>query len=105
MTETCTSKAEITEALHYAKSAHHRLDECKQRMDKLEENTQILHEMNTNIKLMIQQNQQQDRKIEHIEKDVNVIKEKDGKEYNKLKWLIVSILVTSVITFLITSWR
>ena len=100
---TCTSKGEISTAIELGKSAHKRLDEHKDRMDKLEENNDILHEMNTNIKLMVQQNGYRDLKVDTIEKDVKTIKTKPSENREKIKWIIVGILVSSLMVAVIQS--
>lgn len=99
----CTKVKEITEVTESSKRAHERLDEHKERMDKLEDSNKILHEMNTNIKIMVQQNQHRDEKIEGIQEtvkgvqiDVKNIKEKPQKDFEKYKTVIVTCIITAV---------
>lgn len=92
----CKKEGDIAEAIQLGKSAHHRLDEHKERMDKLEDNNKILHEMNTNIKLMVQQNSYRDTKVEGIEEDVKEIKGKPQKSFEKYKAIVISVVLTAI---------
>lgn len=94
--EPCYRDAEITEALEKAKSAHKRLN-------KLEEGNKILQEMNTNIKLMVQQNEWRDEKVETIEKDVKEIKEKPREDFNRIKWIFITVFCTALATAIFMS--
>lgn len=98
----CLQIKEITEVTESVKRAHERLDEHKERMDKLEDSNVILHEMNTNIKLMVQQNGYRDIKVETIEKDVKEIKEKPNKNWDKVKWTIITVVSTSLALFILS---
>ena len=98
---TCTSKGEISTAIELGKSAHKRLDEHTDRMDKLEKANDILYEMNTNIKLIVQQNSYRDTKVDTIERDVEIIKTKPNEDREKIKWIIIGILVSYIMITLI----
>lgn len=106
----CVSQGEISEAIQLGKSAHHRIDEHKDRIDKLEENNKILHEMNTNIKLLVQQNGYRDRKVDGIEENVKfvsnevlAIREKPLIVLNKIVWIVATVIVTALTTAIIVS--
>jgi len=100
----CNSKAEITEAIQLGKSAHHRLDEHKERMDASDKNYSVLHEMNTNIKLIVQQNGYRDTKVDSLEKDVNVIMNKPLQTYEKVKWIVIGVVLSSIVIAGLSSW-
>jgi len=81
----------LTEVEQRSKSNTHRLDG-------IEDNQKILYEMNTNIKLLAQQGIQHTQKIECIEQDVKVLKDKPAKRWD----LVVTCLITAVVSVLIT---
>lgn len=79
-----------------------RLDEHKERMDKLEESNKILCEMNTNIKIMIEQNCIRDKKIEVIENNLKQIIDKPRQNLERVLWSIITVLSTGVVLFLLS---
>ncbi len=103
MSDPCKNEGSIAEAIQLGKSAHHRLEEHKERMDRLEDNNKILHEMNTNIKLMVQQNDYRDTKVEGIEKTIKGIVSKPQETFSRVLWIIVSVVITAFTTAVIIS--
>lgn len=97
----CLYVKEITELKSSIERLEERLDEHKERMDKLEESNKILHEMNTNIKVMIEQNYARDKKIEGIEKNVKEIIDKPRQNWEKVMWTIITVISTGVAMYLL----
>lgn len=101
----CIEHAEKIAALESSlKSAHHKID-------KLEENQKILYEMNTNIRLLAQQNKTQNHEIKNIKENLNEINNKvDNLEdrpliesidnYKLIKRLIITAIVSGVIGYI-----
>jgi len=81
----------LTEVEQRTKSNAHRIEE-------LEGNQKILYEMNTNIKLLAQQGVQHTQKIECIEQDVKVLKDKPARRWD----LVITCIITAVISVAIT---
>jgi len=86
-----------------AKSAH-------KRIDKLEENQEILLEMNTNIQKLAEQTKSQKEDLQNfkvdIKEDINEVKSdiKDLKEKPGKRWdLIVTAIISAVATGLVGS--
>ncbi len=73
------------------KSAHHRIDAVK-------EDQKILHEMNTNIKLLAQQGTTQACEIKDIKCDVKELKEKPGKRWDLIITVIITTIASSAVT-------
>lgn len=70
------------------------------RLDKIEENQKILLDMSSNIKVIAEQNKNQNEKIDTLTTDVRALKETPKKRYD----LIVSTLITVVVTALVTAF-
>lgn len=71
------------------KSAHHRIDE-------VQESQKILMEMNTNIRLLVEQNKVQDQKLENVEKDVKELKEKPNKRWETVVAAVITALCSGI---------
>lgn len=93
------------------------------RIDKLENQYDLIMDMNSNIKVLVEQNSTQTKTIENVElnlnsfktevkqdmsslkKDVDDIKTQPDKDnantYKKLKWEIVKYLVIAILGFLV----
>jgi hypothetical protein len=78
-----------------ARSAHHRIDEVY-------ENQKILMEMNGNIKILAEQNKNQNQKIDKIEKDVSSLKDKPAKKWESLTDSIMISLASGIVGMVIT---
>jgi len=98
----CLKIKEITINTASIERAHERLDEHKKLIDRQDENFSILHEMNTNIKLIVQQNGVRDEKVGIIEKDVKEIKDKPKRDWDKVKWTIITLVCTSLMLFVLS---
>lgn len=108
--EPCKKEGEIQTAIENAKSAHHRLDEHKERMDRLEEGNKILYKMSENISVIAEQNKHQNIKIDEIAKtqadqgkEIKEIREKPLRDANKLKWVIIASIVSISMTAIFMS--
>jgi methyl-accepting chemotaxis protein len=84
------------------KSAHHRLDG-------LENTIEVLHEMNTNIKLLAEQNKVQNTEIKSIKENIKEVNDKVDElemkpsvNYEKIKWLIAAAVISGVISYFIS---
>jgi predicted RNase H-like nuclease (RuvC/YqgF family) len=96
---------QIQEALSYGKSAHHRIDD-------LEKDNKILHEMNKNIAVLAANYENQGKKIECIESDLKDIKNrpvpdvsgivsdvKELKEKPAKRWdTVTTVIITAIIS-------
>lgn len=71
------------------------------RLDKMEQEYELLHEMNTNIHLIAQQNATTKEDMEEMKKDISIVKtevadvksaplRQEGEIYKNIKWLILS---------------
>jgi predicted ribosome quality control (RQC) complex YloA/Tae2 family protein len=77
-----------------AKSAHHRID-------KLEENQEILLEMNGNIRVLTEQTKKQNEELGEVKKDVKDLKEKPAKRWDLIITVIITASVTGIISFIL----
>lgn len=89
----------LTAVEQSTKSAHHRID-------KLEEAIAILHEMNTNIRLLTEQNLIQNTEIKEIKEDINTVsnkvdylEKKPLMELYQLKWIVLSAIVSGLVGY------
>lgn len=84
----------LVEVNERSKSNTHRIDE-------MEKEYKLLHEMNTSIQLIAQQNTTTKEDIEEMKKDISVVKEEvadvksaplkeEGEMYKNIKWLALS---------------
>lgn len=101
---------QIAEVQQSTKSAHHRIEDLKNRVDKVEKNQELLHEMNTNIKLIAEQNKTQNEKMDNLSvevkeqgKEIKSIKEKPAEEWNKTKTTVKTIVLTTVIVAILSN--
>lgn len=85
------------------KSAH-------KRIDKVENTLELLHDMNTNIKLIAEQNKVQNEKMDNLSIEVKsqgieikAIKEKPAEEWNKTKTTIKTIILTAVLVAILSN--
>lgn len=84
--------------------------DLKNRVDKVEKNQELLHEMNTNIKLIAEQNKTQNEKMDNLSvevkeqgKEIKSIKEKPTEEWNKTKTTVKTIVLTTVIVAVLSN--
>ncbi|MGD9678443.1 MAG: hypothetical protein AB7V16_08880 [Vulcanibacillus sp.] len=92
------------------KSAHHRIDDLKNRVDKIEKNQELLHEMNTNIKLIAEQNKVQNEKMDNLSievkeqgKEIKSIKEKPAEDWGKIKTAVITCVLTTIAIAIISN--
>lgn len=76
------------------KSAHKRIDD-------LQSDNKVLHEMNANIKLLAEQYKTQGKKLDCIEIDVKELKEKPGKRWDSVSMVVIVCIVTTVLGYLL----
>ncbi|GMQ56798.1 hypothetical protein AN1V17_11920 [Vallitalea sediminicola] len=69
------------------------------RIETLEENQKILHDMNKNIAVIAKQTTGQDEQIKEVKNDVKELKDKPIKRWD----LIVATIITAVTTALATA--
>lgn len=86
------------------------VDNLKEKVINIEESQKVLHEMNTNIKIMVEQNTYRDKEIQNVQtsivnvqSDIKEIKEKPQKDYDRIKWTIITILITGSTTAVLTN--
>ncbi len=87
----------VTENEQRSKSNSHRLDN-------VEERTELLHEMNTNIMLIAQESKGTTQKVNKIEKDIDEIKQKPSKRFDLVIAAAITAIVTVTITLLINNF-
>jgi len=75
--------------------------ELEDRMDAIENKQDIMHEMNTNIKIIALNQENQSKEIVTIKCDVKDLKEKPGKRWNTLETVIITALVSGAIALVL----
>ena len=94
---------EITVAKHCEQLKQHDKD-----IEKLQDQYQLIYEMNTNIKLLVQQGTTTNKEITEIKDDISGMKidinevktcdsKKDAQSWDKLKWLLIGAVLTAVV--------
>ncbi len=78
-----------------AKSAHHRIDD-------LSRSYEILIEISGTLKALIEQNKNQNEKIEKIEQDVSDLKGKPGKYWEKATGTAITVIVSGIVGAVLT---
>jgi hypothetical protein len=79
-----------------------RVDVIDAKIVVLENKQDIMHEMNTNIKIIALNQENQGKEIVTIRADVKELKEKPTKKWDSLTTVVVTALVSGVITFALT---
>jgi predicted nucleic acid-binding Zn-ribbon protein len=82
-----------------------KLEHMDEKIKNIESNHKILHEMNTNLKIMVEQNNNRDKQIQEVQNniagvkaDIREIKEKPLNDYDRVKWIVITIVITSIST-------
>lgn len=81
------------------KTIYNRVDDIDDKLDTIENKQDIMHEMNTNIKIIALNQENQNKEIVTIKTDVKELKEKPGKRWDTLTTVIITALITGTITF------
>lgn len=79
-------------------------ERCKtnsHRIDDLEEQYKLLHEMNTSIHLIAQQNETTKATVEEMKNDIEIMKNADGETFKNIKWLILSGALGYLLSYLL----
>ena len=79
-------------------------ERCKSnshRIDDLEEQYKLLHEMNTSIQLIAQQNETTKATVEEMKNDIEIMKNADGETFKNIKWLILSGALGYLLSYLL----
>jgi hypothetical protein len=84
----------IQEALSSSKSAHHRIDA-------LESDNKVLHEMNANIRVLALNTENLGKEVNSVKADVKELKEKPGKRWDLIVTVIITALVSGLVAVLI----
>lgn len=99
-----TQQAIQIEAINQSVQSAHK------RIDKVEKNQELLHEMNTNIKLIAEQNKNQNEKIDDLSDEVRnqgieikSIKEKPVKEWNQIKIAVITCIFTTLVVAILSN--
>ena len=96
----------LVEVNERSKSNTHRIDE-------MEKEYRLLHEMNTSIQLIAQQNATTKEDMDEVKKDISIVKNEvaevkhaplrqEGETYNKIKWLVLSGVLGFLLNYLLT---
>lgn len=83
------------------------------RIDNMEKEYRLLHEMNTNIQLIAQQNATTKEDMDEMKKDISIVKsevadvksaplKQDGEAYKSIKWLVLSGTLGFLLNYLLT---
>lgn len=83
------------------------------RIDNMEKEYRLLHEMNTNIQLIAQQNATTKEDMEEMKRDISIVKSEvadvksaplrqEGETYKNIKWLILSGALGFLLNYLLT---
>lgn len=94
----------IAETEQSVKSAHIRIDEMKKKIEKIESSQELLFEMNTNIKIITQEQIHQNDKIGCISNDLKELREKPMREWSKIKTAIVTAVLTTIAVATLTNF-
>ncbi len=81
------------------KTIYNRVDDIDDKLDTIENKQDIMHEMNTNIKIIALNQENQNKEMVTIKTDVKELKEKPGKRWDTLTTVIITALITGTITF------
>lgn len=84
----------LTKVEQSEKSAHHRLDEHENKINELSNVYVALTKVDDKVTSV-------EKDVSEMKSDIKDIKEKPVKNYEKLIWLIVSSIVTTVLGFLL----
>lgn len=79
-------------------------ERCKSnshRIEDLEEQYKLLHEMNTSIQLIAQQNETTKATVEEMKNDIEIMKNADGETFKNIKWLILSGALGYLLSYLL----
>lgn len=96
----------LVEVNERSKSNTHRLDE-------MEKEYRLLHEMNTSIQLIAQQNATTKEDMDEVKRDITIVKtevaevkqaplKQEGEMYNKVKWLVLSGVLGFLLNYILT---
>lgn len=96
----------LVEVNERSKSNTHRIDE-------MEKEYKLLHEMNTSIQLIAQQNATTKEDMDEVKRDISIVKtevaevkqaplRQEGEMYNKIKWLVLSGVLGFLLNFILT---
>ena len=83
--------------------------EVKREVSEIRDDHKILHQMNTNIEIIALGNKHQNEKIDIIArtqinqgKEIKEIKEKPMKDWDKVKWTIITVVCTSLTMYVLS---
>lgn len=107
----CFNKGDIAEALQSTKAAHKRIDVMEERIGKLDDKFNLIHEVNTNIQVLIAENKFREAKMDTFGKEIksiadslNSAKEEPIKEMKGIKNTIRTIIITAIVSGVITNF-
>jgi hypothetical protein len=83
------------------KTVFSRVDVIDDKLDSIETKQDIMHEMNTNIKIIAVNQENQNKEIVTIKCDVKELKEKPAKRWDALTTLIITLIVSGIAGFII----
>lgn len=84
------------------KTVYNRVDSVEDKVDTIEKKQDIMHEMNSNIKLIALNQENQGKEIVSIKTDVKELKEKPAKRWDTVTTIIITALVSGIIGFVIS---
>lgn len=107
----CFNKGDIAEALQSTKAAHKRIDVMEERIGKLDDKFNLIHEVNTNIQVLIAENKFREAKMDTFGKEIksiadslNSAKEEPIKEMKSMKNTIRTIIITAIVSGVVTNF-
>ena len=83
------------------KTIFNRVEAVEEKVKSVENKQDIMHEMNTNIKLIAQNQENQGKDITDLKCDVKDLKEKPGKRWDALTAVIIAAMATGLVGFLL----
>ena len=89
-------------ALSLAQTAIDKVEIQDSKICKIEEVNKLIYEMNTNIKVMIEQNTFRDEKLDEVRTDVKELKDKPAKITEKVRWIVATVVTTSLTGYVIS---
>ncbi len=80
-----------------------RIEKIQENYDaELKELRQLLNEFDTTQQLILQKLDTIMSSIEQLQKDTISLKEKPATKWENAKWIVVSVVITSIVTFIIS---
>jgi archaellum component FlaC len=85
------------------KTIFNRVDSVDDKLESIENKQDIMHEMNTNIKIIALNTENLGKEVNLVKADVKDLKEKPGKRWDTLTTVIITAIASGLITFILSN--